>query len=83
MTVKERTGRKRYVHFNDPASDSVRKLVRILDDSRIVHYHGIVAMRIRHTQLPYLRELAVDNGIIIDRVSGTLKSLRKKLSDIK
>ena len=48
-----------------------------------MHYHGIVAMRIRHTQLPYLRELAADNGIIIDRVSGTLKSLRKKLSDIK
>ncbi|MCL5930258.1 MAG: hypothetical protein M1123_03110 [Candidatus Thermoplasmatota archaeon] len=83
MTVKERTGRKRYVHFSHPASDSIRKLVRLLDDSRIVHYHGIVAMRIKHTQLPYLKELAVNNGIRIDRVSGTLKSLRKKLSDIK
>lgn len=83
MTVKERMGRKRYVHFSDPASDNVRKLVRLLDDSRIVRYREIVAMRVKHTQLSYLRELAVENGIRIDRVSGTLKSLRKKLSDIK
>ncbi|MGC8562210.1 MAG: hypothetical protein ACP5UZ_02030 [Thermoplasmata archaeon] len=83
MTVKDRTGRKRYVHFSDPANDNIHKLVKLLDGSRIVRYHGMVAMRVKHTQLPYLRKVADENGIGIDRVSGTLKSLRKKLSEVK
>jgi hypothetical protein len=80
MTVKEKTGRKRYVHFNNPTSDKLRWLVQQLDDSRVVNYHGITAMRVKHSQLPYLRELSEKSGINIDMVSGTLKALRKKVS---
>ncbi|MEM0135113.1 MAG: hypothetical protein QXU18_07810 [Thermoplasmatales archaeon] len=83
MTVKEKTGRKRYVHFSDPKVDKLRKMVRSLEGSRVVNYYGIVAIRVRHSQVPYLRELASELDIKIDMISGTLRSLRKKLSEIK
>ncbi len=82
MTVKEKTGRKRYVHFRDANPDKLRRLVQLTDDSRVVNYHGMAALRIRHNQLQQLRETSKRVGIEIDMVSGTLKALRDKLSNI-
>ncbi len=80
MTVKEKTGRKRYVHFRDPNPDKLRRLVQLTEDSRVVNYHGMAALRIRHSQIEQLRETSKRIGIEIDMVSGTLKALRNKLS---
>jgi hypothetical protein len=80
MTVREKTGRKRYVHFVDFNSPEIKNIVRILDDSRVVNYKGIRALRVRHDQLPVLRRIAEERKMRIDMVSGTLKALKRKVS---
>ena len=82
MTVREKTGRRRYVHFSNPSPEKFRRMVQLLEDSRVVNYKGVTVLRIRHNQLPYLREMAGGVGINIDMVSGTLKALRRKVSQV-
>ncbi|MCL4446968.1 MAG: hypothetical protein M0Z77_10500 [Thermoplasmatales archaeon] len=83
MTVREKIGRRRYVHFSNPSSEKIRGIVQHLDDSRIVNYYGMIAMKVRHNQIPHLKELAAESEIGIDMISGTLKALRKKVSEVK
>ncbi|MCL4333544.1 MAG: hypothetical protein M1290_02840 [Candidatus Thermoplasmatota archaeon] len=80
MTVREKTGRKRYVHFINPSPEKLRRIVQLFDDSRVVNYGGVIALRIRHNQLRNLRDKAAELNIGIDMVSGTLKALRRKVS---
>ncbi len=82
MTVREKTGRKRYVHFSNPTSEKLRKIVQSFEDSRVVNYQGVVALRVRHFQLSRLRDLAVELGLNIDMISGTLKALKRKVSEV-
>jgi hypothetical protein len=82
MTVREKTGRKRYVHFTNPPPEKLRRIVQLLEDSRVVNYYGVTALRIRHAQLTRLKEVAVELGMNIDMISGTLKALKRKVSEI-
>lgn len=82
MTVREKKGRRRYVHFDESSTETMRRLVNLLDNSRVITYRDITALRIRHDQLPSLRQFAEANGISIDMVSGTLKTLRRKILEI-
>ncbi len=83
MTVKERTGRKRYVHFINPSTPKLRYIVQKVEGARVVNYRGITAVAVKHTQLPRLREIAGESGASIDMVSGTLSALRRKISQVK
>jgi predicted nucleic acid-binding OB-fold protein len=80
MTVRQKTGRRRYVHFSNPSPEKLKKIVQLLEDSRVVNYNGMTALRIRHHQLGYLRDIASRLNVNIDLVSGTLKALRRKVS---
>ena len=82
MTVREKTGRKRYVHFSNSPPEKLRRIVQLLEDSRIVNYYGVTALRIRHAQLTQLKEVAAGLGMNIDMISGTLKALKRKVSEI-
>jgi hypothetical protein len=49
----------------------------------MVNYQGVVALRVRHFQLYRLRDLADELGLNIDMISGTLKALKRKVSEVK
>lgn len=80
MTVKSKTGRKRYIYFKEWKPEIVRKIVNDFDDSRVIIYKGMKSLRVRHDQLPVLRQEATEYGIKIAMVSGTLKALKRKVS---
>ncbi len=82
MTVKDRTGRRRYVFFEEWSAEAIKSVVREFPDSRAVNYKGLMALRISHAQLPSLRQKAVKYGMKIRLVSGTLKSLKEKVSEL-
>jgi RNase P/RNase MRP subunit POP5 len=81
MTVKEKTGRRRYVYFRSISPTDMKRLSSLID-GRIVYYREITALRVAHLSLPLLREKTREMGLEINMISGTLKALRRKILKI-
>ncbi|MGC8645553.1 MAG: hypothetical protein ACP5UO_04720 [Thermoplasmata archaeon] len=81
MTVKARTGRRRYVHFRSISPTEMKRLSS-LGEVRPIVYRDITAIRVPHYSLPFFRRKTEEMGLQIDMVSGTLRSLRRKVSKV-
>ncbi|MEM0128017.1 MAG: hypothetical protein QXO03_02890 [Thermoplasmatales archaeon] len=82
MTVKDKTGRRRYAYLKNVNSHELRGIIDQLGDAKIVNFKGITAIKVRHDRLPVLREILEKMGLKIDIVSGTLRALKKKVLKI-
>ncbi|MCL5681065.1 MAG: hypothetical protein M1515_03335 [Candidatus Thermoplasmatota archaeon] len=83
MTVKEKTGRRRYVYIEPGSEIDFRKVLDGIRNSSLLDYRGLKVVRIKHYQLDDLRKLAEKNNMSVRMVSGTLKALHRKVSEVK
>ncbi|MEM4125547.1 MAG: hypothetical protein QXR66_02740 [Thermoplasmatales archaeon] len=82
MTVKERTGRRRYVYLKNASLAELKGITNKVIDAKLLNFKGLIVIRVRHDELPALRNIASKMNLKVDLVSGTLKSLKDKVSKI-
>lgn len=83
MTVKEKTGRRRYIYIEGSTPTLMRNLEREILGSRVVNFKGLVVLKIRNDQLTTLKSCLNGTNTNIRMISGTLKALSRKVSELK
>lgn len=83
MTVREKVGRRRYVYIERADPSDIRRLEGKLAGSRVLNYKGIRVLSVKNDQLQALRKFAGETGLDIRMISGTLKALSRKVSELK
>lgn len=78
MTIREKVGRRRYIYVQ-PFIHSIIKDVISKYDGKVVYYKGQRFIFIKHFDLENCKQELQDQGLKIKRVSGSLKTLYKKL----